>query len=411
MNLQLNLTIMILLTSLFACKNRGDSISSYGYSDDVAKINGTFQYTRPARGKPACTASAIPDTQSIANLEDLINFNQATSCKTLCPKHSIVLPRLKNSEKDMGFLAFKNMGRGGIGRCRGHSILSQKFNMLGLYCDYKLENKLKDWCQEEKNKNNINCTRIKFCNADPLYQKYKTCSPYNLSKECKRFYEKVIEDISRENIKWGFPRKTSSPVGIMRAIPGFRSLAEFSSHPEFVSKFKAIVKRTPSTYSALNSNIPRVAGSRNVDVFESLITRVKNKQVPYLAIKGIIGSGLGAHAVTTYKVKGWGNKRILCIRDPNLVPKIKIDQRAQKPIVKNDCSNFIKMNGNQPVYVKEGKQIYLSKFEIHSDEDLRTSHYADEYRNICERIKKNENLCNSNGVDNRRHIQVPSGNI
>ena len=255
---------------------------------------------------------------------DLQDNIESLSCSGDCSVEDTIDLELSQAEEERGFLSFPNFNYLSVGRCRGHTLVAQKFNTLGLYCHY--DQKKKANCL---NINSFNCRRIRRCETDDKLNAGKNCRPGNITSKCRKFYNDIIRDVNR---------------GKFRAIPGFKSLAEFSSHSKFQKKFKDTVKAYSSTYNVKKPYLKQVFGSGQSAVFSKAKESVSKGMLPYISIKG--SRLIGNHAISVYDVRQNSRGEVLCVRDSNT-------QRVQKNpdgIVLDKCQNYL--------YKKNGKVIY-----------------------------------------------------
>lgn len=325
--------------------------------------------------------SSVDTSLAIADfLGDLSKLN----CEQKCPLDEVSMLELSDDEKSFGFMAFKNFTEfEGIlkkGQCRGHTIMTQKFNSLGVYCHKSNMN-----CG---NVESFTCRRKRVCDSDPLFESGKDCHPDRLTNHCKKFFKQLIRDIS---------------MGKMRAIPGYSSLAEFSAQATFMGDFKREIKKYHSKFTATKAQIEQKTASPLLNTFLEVEKRVQRNFTPYLGIKGAPGSGLGNHAISVYKIEqdDSGSKK-LCVRDSN-APRVTRD----KKIIANKCQNYLYQVNDSIFYYRHGKvSNKVVKMNMYGDEDKRTMQYAREYQNVCERIKSREKSCITDGVSNNQFFKL-----
>ncbi len=183
------------------------------------------------------------------------------SCANFCREHAT---DLFSNRDGYSYLAFPNFGYRGIGRCRGHALVTQKFSLMG------------------------------------NFRAGETC---DLStSQCLNEIKNKISDVL--NFK-------------VRSFTNFKNLYELSSHPELKTYLHTIIKRISHKYPATASPVEDDSyATRELDVFYELKRRVELGQLPYV---GVFGKLTGSHALLIYDT-GFANKRdVLCVRDPNIV--------------------------------------------------------------------------------------------
>lgn len=266
-------------------------------------------------------------------------------CTKKCTNNYEVLPK----EKDpMGFLAFPIPGHLGIGRCRGHAIVTQQFNMLARFNPKSEES---------------------------------DCGPKNMNSACKRYYDEVIERITKNNK--------------VAEIAGFSSLAEFSSHPYIYKKLYSKVIGYSHKYYAQPAHLEEESFSRKKSVFNEIVNRVKKNQQPYVGIKGL---GVSDHAILITGTQKYAGGEILCVSDSN--------QRSFNPLKEDKCENHIQMIAGTPTYItRKGARKPLTKFNLYSDEDRRLETYVQAWQEECEKQKSENQECIPTG----EAVPVPGG--
>ena len=266
-----------------------------------------------------------------SNLDDL---SDALGCTKDCPSNSSILD---NTPPKQNYLAFSNLTSWGIGRCRGHSIVTQQFNALAI------------WDKEGKHASD--------------------CGPLNMSKICKAYYKQIIKDIIKFKVA---------------SIPGFKNLYEFSSHPDIAPMLKDHVKAVPHTYYSNGGYLSTRTGNNHLDIFLELKHRIKNSQEPSIAIKS---SEISDHAITAYDIKSIGDKDYICIRDPNVMPSPRGTDIA--------CDTYLHYENGKVLYktsVPKGEH-KLTKLILAQEEDWRTVKYVDARRKYCIEEKQKGNEC------------------
>lgn len=215
------------------------------------------------------------------------------------------------------YLAFPNFGYRGVGRCRGHAILSQKLLLLLRF---------------EPNQGTL-----WNCDTDPV--------------ACRQDIRAVLDAVEENK---------------MVVVPGFASLADFSAHPIVQAILRARIIAYGSRYSANRLPLPGDE-SRSVLVFKEALRRVRLHQIPYLALNGV---EVGNHGVLAYAESVKDGQRVLCVRDPNIVP-------AQG---REECDNYFFQDEDNVRYVRYARPEDIVSVELTDDEDRRTSEYR---RTLC----------------------------
>jgi hypothetical protein len=181
------------------------------------------------------------------------------SCKKYCGDMNHFSGIVKD---DFSYLAFANFGYLGIGRCRGHAILTQKLIMLA------------------------------------SFNEYGGCDLSDVS--CLDIHKEKIEKLKKF-------KKVE--------INGFKNLYDFSSHPRIQPILRGIVAGTSNRYKAPKPFIKlKTFGSKNLTHYYEAKRRVRLGQMPYV---GVLGALTGAHGLLAYKESSMGSQTILCAKDPN----------------------------------------------------------------------------------------------
>lgn len=282
------------------------------------------------RTSPEDCEPSLPDMGEASSLGTSL---KDLMCTQKCSNNYEVLPQRKDP---MGYLAFPIPGHLGIGRCRGHAIVTQQFNMLARFNP-----------QSEIN----------------------DCGPQKMTAKCRSYYDEVIERITKKNK--------------VAEIAGFESLAQFSSHPYIYKKLYAKVIGYSHKYYADPAHLEKETFSRKSSVFQEIINRVKKRQQPYVGIKGL---GVSDHAILITGTRRVANQEILCVSDSN--------QRSFNPLTEEPCENYIQMISGVPTYkTRKGAIKPLSKFNLYSDEDKRLESYVSAWQEECETQKSENEEC------------------
>lgn len=209
---------------------------------------------------PNKTPDDIPNdpTEKPEPVPSIPPVQQLPTCKKVCNKNHF------NDLVDDGYsyLSFTNFGHRGVGRCRGHALLTQKMSILA---DFSMGSR----CDLEKD---------------------------NCLKKYKASIDKVVAFKSAE-------------------FSGFRNLLELSSEPKIQRYLRSLVANTSHRYRAVQGYMEeRLYNTEQMNMYAELIRRVKKSQLPYV---GVLGQLTGAHALLIYKTEFVNGSTILCARDPN----------------------------------------------------------------------------------------------
>lgn len=313
----MKLISIISITLLFSCKHQGLQNFQPVSSELLERINSDEETTNQA---VACEQPKPDLGEATVLTETIMDF----SCEVKCPQNYRALPGNKGK---LNFLAFKTPGHLGIGRCRGHAIVTQNFNMLAIF----------------KKQSN-----------------YQGCNIKGLSSSCLNFYKEIIEDIT---------------IGkVVREIPGFDNLLEFSSHPDIYPILYSKVISYRHTFTAGNGHLQSGESSHPSAYYEEIKLRVNKRQTPYI---GIRGPGQGHHAVLATETRRVGKSEIICISDPN--------QRVYNPYRPENCQNYLqKKTGIVTYHRADGRSIPLTKLNLYTDEDQRTVNYVNAWKKFCQ---------------------------
>jgi hypothetical protein len=259
------------------------------------------------------------------------NHNPANLSDTLpawsCSKDFRVLPAYTNIKN---YLAFENFGAAGIGRCRGHSIVSQSMEMLA-----RFNERLPHPCQNQDE-----------------YQCYTT------------MYELINKILN----------------GSIQTVGGFDSLYTFSQDPTAQRVLRLKVASISHRYSASESPMDSYDyGNDNTNVFFDIVRRVKLRHRPYV---GILGKyRIGNHALIAYKLTYRQKVPSICVRDPNIV----IDGKPYE-----NCQNFLYLKNGEIFYhqLNNDRDEELLSASLQTDEDDRVQRYIDIHFKYCQRALK-----------------------
>ncbi|MBY0517956.1 MAG: hypothetical protein K2P81_13685 [Bacteriovoracaceae bacterium] len=209
--------------------------------------------------------------------------------------------------RDVDYLSFPNFGYRGVGRCRGHALLSQKLLLL-----------------------------MRF---DPTLQ-------WNCSEEnCRELVREYLERIENDEVV---------------IVPGFKSLAAFSAEPVVQFVMKSHIISYGTRYYASPVPLPNDR-PRSLSVFQEALRRVRSHHVPYIALNG---AQVGDHGVLAYKISNQKGFKVLCVRDPNIIPDF--EER---------CQNYMFVSDQKIRYVRFDRPEDNVELELTDDEDKRVKSY------------------------------------
>ncbi len=237
---------------------------------------------------------------------------------------------LKGNDSEYNFLNFMNFGHRGVGKCRGHAIVGQKLSELASF------------------------SGTHQCNKD-----YP-------SADCQR--------IITQGIRRVMEFKTHK-------FRGFKNLYDFSSNRFVKEKLKSYIRGISHRYKATQAKLRDTSfDTTNEAIFYELKMRVKERQQPYIGIKG---DTVGNHAVIAYDLGYKGVGEVLCIRDSNII----LNEGEH-------CQNYIFKDGYKIKYSRVNKPIAnLFVFMLMSDEDKRVSRYIDSRYSRCVTKAQVAGLC------------------
>jgi len=228
------------------------------------------------------TESIIGSKQRKPNSADRL----IPKCSDLCPNSEQVL---KGNSGFWNFLSFENFGYRGIGRCRGHAIVSQKFAELAEFEPGPL-------CRDPE------------------------------SSSCLL------------HLKLGVAKILNFEVFIFQ---GFSSVYELTKHPYVKERLISEVRNTSHRYNAVQADIEDDSyATSELSNFYEIIFRLKQRQQPYIGIKG---TALGNHALLAYDHKFEDGIEFICVRDSNILPHE----------VGESCQNKLFIKDNDIYYYRE----------------------------------------------------------
>ena len=294
MKLLLSLVSLLLL---FSCENdlKKKSVSKTELPPIVTKP----RITSPPNLPPP---PSLPPTPILPKCADY--------CKSWSPENSL----------DENTLSFANFGYRGIGRCRGHSLLTQKLSQLLIFSNNQCESN--------------------FC-----------------------------EDENLENIKKAIYQYELVP------ITNAKNLLELSLIPEIKSYLMAVIRGTSHKFSARKSPIEITHGrSENENIFLDIKRRIDLKMIPYLGIRGTLK--ISSHALLAYKYKNILGTSVICIEDSNYVPDIQSGQDCDNFLFYNPIEDEL-------FYHIKGFDEKLASLNIYEDDDDRFDKYTLAWENYC----------------------------
>ncbi|MAZ48057.1 MAG: hypothetical protein CME65_05820 [Halobacteriovoraceae bacterium] len=247
------------------------------------------------------------------------------SCEVLCTNPLKQLPESNGFD----YLSFPNFGYRGIGRCRGHALVMQRFSLLA-----KFDNSVSA-CD----------TSNEFC-----WLKIKSKIDRILSYQAA-------------------------------TINGYSDLFEFSSDKRVRAYLWSIVAGTSHRYRAVDAKISvRRFENPHMNIFFELKKRVELGQLPYV---GVVGAQTGSHALIVYSVENSRLRPYLCARDPNIV--LGVAENCDHKIYFEDNRIYYQRYDRSPDA--------LSFFRITSDEDQRVLRYKTALKARCMQTSREQRLC------------------
>jgi hypothetical protein len=240
------LLILIIMFSFTACEfDAKDGDSKKGSPENAGP-------RKPDSSDDEPTPTPIPEPTPEPPVSNL------PTCKKYCERNHFE----DLIDDGYSYLSFTNFGHRGVGRCRGHALITQKMSMLAEF---------------------IPGTR---CNLE--------------NENCLAKYKKSIDDITEF--------KTAKFVG-------FKNLFDLSRDPRLKRYLRHLVSMTSHRYRAVQGYMAtRPYATEQMNMFVELTRRVENYQLPYV---GVLGKLTGAHALLIYKKDFMNGRLILCARDPN----------------------------------------------------------------------------------------------
>lgn len=230
------------------------------------------------------------------------------------------LLKLKTQLDDgFSYLAFPNFGRFGIGRCRGHALLTQKLSILATF------------------------------KTGPI------CDLREL--ECFSEVRKGVGKILNYQT---------------HTFVGHKNLWEFSSEPNIKKYLRAIVAGTSHRFRSRSAKISvKKFSTPQANMYGEVQKRLIQGHLPYVALSGL---QTGAHAVLIYGESVAENKNVLCARDPNFVGTL-AESCENYLYMDEDHKIFFKREEKTPDL--------MQTFLLTGDEEVRVSKYKKALSRKC----------------------------
>lgn len=247
------------------------------------------------------------------------------SCASYCQNWKV------NNDHNFNNLSFTNFGYRGIGRCRGHAIVTQKLSQL-------------------------------------LH--------FRPDKTCKNSQQKCMEDLVSKL------RRAINHFEVVE-IPKYSNLIQLSSDPRVKPYLKGIVAGTSNWFSSRRSRI-QVNEFDEVDknIFYDIIGRIHQERMPYL---GVVGTQkISSHALLAYDFKITPRADVICIIDPNVFPN---------SVKGHDCENYLFYDDQrQAIFYHKGDwNERLNTVVIYDEDDERHKRYRQSWRKYCHQKLKGIN--------------------
>lgn len=228
-------------------------------------------------------------------------------------------------DNDLNFntMSFPNFGYLGIGRCRGHAIVTQKLSQLLVF------------------KPSERCTEDSFTCRNRLIEKLRNAL----------INFEVVE------------------------IPNYENLLELSQ--DFVLKqyLRGWVRGTPANFSARRSDV-RVDQYTDPkkNLFFDIIQKIEMGMVPYL---GILGSfKISSHALLATQIKYNEDGQVICVEDSNIVTDISTGDLCENYLYYDDLG--------QNLYYQKGQLTErLNYIGTYTDDEYRHQRYQAAWYSYC----------------------------
>ena len=241
--------------------------------------------------------------------------------KPKCSEYCNTKNGLLKAVDDYAFMSFVNFGYRGIGRCRGHAIITQNLSKLAYF-----------------DKNDRSCE----------------ASDYN--SECSSIALEKVKNILNYQAQ---------------KIPGFSDIYTLSQHPKINAYLKMRVRSISHKYSArsVRINNPRYEDEFK-NIFYEIIRRIEKQHEPYIGIKGF---SIGDHALLGYEYKKTSYGDTICVRDSNYIPMYGLN-----------CQSILYMEDDKIFYKRadlSATQLFI--FNLMTDEDARVTKYEAAQKSYC----------------------------
>jgi len=242
----MKLLLMTFILVLGSCKNTELATISHGLSN-LEKSTATNQRTtnNDANDSSSDSSDSLPDITCEKYCSDKNHFEEI-------------------EDNGFSYLSFPNFGYNGVGKCRGHALLTQKMTFLAKFDE-------SPGCDLEES-------------------------------TCLDIYRKGIYKIKK--------------YGTFK-IKGFKNLLEFSSHHKIKPILRNIVKYTPHRYKTGVAYIENpIYPTKEENNFYEIKRRLTLGHYPYV---GIFGPKTGNHGLIAYEDTFKGSQNIICAKDPNII--------------------------------------------------------------------------------------------
>lgn len=248
------------------------------------------------------------------------------NCQDYCADEKRVFQRERNG---YSYLSFPNFGYRGIGRCRGHALVTQRMSLLARF----------DGGQKGCDTNQPACLQ-----------------------QLRAGIDKIM------NYKIHF-------------FKGIKDLFELSSIPSIGRYLKSYVRGIAHRYRAIPGHIEDPSyESPQMNTFYELKRRVELNQLPYVGVQGKL---TGAHALLIYGVDFQEGREVLCARDPNIV--------LERP--ENCDHIIFLEGERVVYKRFDRRADYLYFFKLTSDEDRRIRSFQYALTGHCLESSRSKNLC------------------
>jgi len=232
--------------------------------------------------------------------------------------------------KEFSYLNFTNFGYRGIGRCRGHALVTQKLSHLLEFDD------------------NNNCINS------------------NWNSPCVNQALAAIENAM--NLK-------------ASKVYGFKDLLSLSKNKRIESYLKMRVRSISHKYSArtIHINNPQ-SDIPSISMFYEIKDRLLDYDTPYIAIRGV---GVGDHALLAYDHDFNQFGEVICVKDSNYIPRDGLK-----------CKSFVYHQNGEVFYKRADlNPSLLFVFKLMSDENTRSISYKQQKKKYCLENAHKQKLC------------------